>query len=118
MKAAIRRFHSPDSPDGDIRLFAPTADAFRLLVEVDVGPHGEAGAEVFAVVVRSSDAQDETIAGGYRWVRRELILDRWDAALVERVIQQRVESTEGSTWQEIADQLLPFFSWEFENYRG
>jgi hypothetical protein len=46
-----------------------------------------------------------------------LIVFEYDYDRLLRTIEQVCESTEGDTWQEVADRLSRLGAWEFEDYR-
>ena len=83
-----------------------------------VGPAGEEGAESFAFTVCSPRwLAEQQLPKGFAFQRYTLLIERWDADLVERAIEDLCRRTEGDTWREVATKLSRFGHWEFEDYR-
>lgn len=119
MRAALRRLHSPDSPEG-IEHYAPADPSdFSILVQALVGPAGSEGEESFNFLVMSPAAlaREITSRDGYAFLRHRLVLNEWNRVTVEQAISDLVRRTEGADWHEIGVKLSRFGAWEFEDYR-
>lgn len=116
VKAAIRRFHSPDVPDP--AGYQPDhPDVFGVLVQVLAGPSDGPGEESFDVVVCSPrwfEAQLEV--GEVRSARHHLMALRYNWPAIEDAICEFVERCEASSWSELAQRLEILGRWEFEDY--
>jgi hypothetical protein len=103
------------SPDIDRPGLPPDPTDCSVPVEVEIGPTGERGAEVFSFVVVTPS---KLIGVGPRWGRGLLVLDvfSWDS--VDLALENLLAHCEGENWHEVAAQLNKELDWEFENYRG
>lgn len=61
---------------------------------------------------------EQSLPKGFAFLRHTLVVERWDAGLVERAISDLCRRTEGETWDEVAVQRSRFGWWEFEDYQG
>lgn len=116
MRAAIKRFHSPDV---DLENYQPD-DPFDAgaLVQMMVGPAEGIGEESFDVVVctprwLSALVRDEGPVVG----RHHLVVESWDWPRIRLFLAHEVESHEAPTWQDLAAKLGRIGRWEFEDYR-
>jgi hypothetical protein len=116
MKAAIRAFMSPDLVQ--LGQEEPVDKRnFRILVQMLVGPDGEAGEESFDVLVATPlwllDHIDEE---GPTYGRHYLFVNQFDWPAIKAYLTTEVESLERSSWREIATALGRIGKWEFEDY--
>lgn len=117
MKAAVKRFHSPDA---DLESYTPTdAGDVGVLVQIMAGPADRPGEESFDVVVCTprwlagrADA-DGPIIG-----RHHLVVEAWDWPRIRAFLTDEVETHEAPTWQELAGLIGRVGRWEFEDYRA
>lgn len=101
-------FEQPD----DLAHFAADVTAY-------LGPAGGEGADLFEFRVCTPGwlAEHPNMPKGSAFLRHHLLVERWDAALVERAIRDLCLRTEGGDWQEVATKLSRYGYWEFEDYR-
>lgn len=120
MRAELKGLDTPDSPDGSLSSFRPEdGERFALYVEASVGPAGEKGEELFGFTVCSPAwLAGETLPKGFAFQRHRLVVERWDADLVERAIADLCRRTAGEDWAEIAQKLSRYGAWEFEDHRA
>jgi hypothetical protein len=120
MQADLKSLDSPDTPDGDLVSFRPdNAESFAILVTATVGPAGDVrGGDLFDFTVCTATwLISQPLPKGFAFQRHLLVLERWDAQLVERAIVDLCRRTVGESWHEIAQQLSRYGRWEFEGYR-
>jgi hypothetical protein len=119
MRAELKDLDTPDSPDASLASFSPEdGERFRLQVTASIGVAGEDGADLFDFTVCSpSWLAGEELYKGFAFQRHTLLVERWDADLVERAIGDLCRRTEGESWEEIAQKLSRYGYWEFEDYR-
>jgi immunity protein 8 of polymorphic toxin system len=116
VRAAVRRFHSPDVDD--LAKHRPDdAARFCYLLQVMVGPKGGEGEESFDVLLCTPTwlaenlARDSVVVG-----RHYLLVQEYDFRRVKRFITAFVEDCSGDTWDEVAEQVGRLGKWEFEDY--
>ncbi len=116
MRAAVRRFHSPDA---DLDTYVPDdPEDAGALVQIMAGPEGKPGEESFDVVVCTPRWLD-------RWVREDgpligrhhLVVERWDWARIRLYLTDAVESEEAPTWPELGVRIGRIGKCEFDDYR-
>lgn len=115
MRAAVKRFHSPDA---DLEAYVPDdAGDVGVLVQVMAGPAHSPGEESFDVVVctprwlRRLTEEHGPIVG-----RHHLVVESWDWPRIRLFLTQEVETHEASTWQDLAAKVGRIGKWEFEDY--
>lgn len=90
---------------------------FGFLLQVIAGPGDGLGEESFDIVVCSPQWLASHLADGeLRWGRHHLLVHRYDWATLERFLRDQFESVEGETWRDVAEQLVHYGKWEFEDY--
>lgn len=116
MNGVLRALHSPDTPTEDLRDFSPhDAASFVLMVQAFVGPSDGPGEESFEFVVCTAlGLAAKTLPKGFAF-ERLLLLESWNAALVERAIGDLVRHASGASWPEVAEKIARFARWEFED---
>ncbi|WP_084487718.1 Imm8 family immunity protein [Nocardia sienata] len=115
MRAELKGMHSPD-----VDLADPDAvcAADEALVQLMIGPVGEAGEESFDLVVRTSRGSGEdTLGPGFRPADHALVLDRIDTAEVGRWIEGFLRDLDRPTWDALARAIGRIARWEFADYR-
>jgi hypothetical protein len=117
MKAAIRRFHSPDVDDLK-RWFPAEPECFGFLLQVLVGPGDGEGEESFDFVVCSPEwlrrkYGDDAIVLG----RHYILLFIYDFDRVKKAIEAIVAKATGNNWHEVASKIACYGQWEFEDYQ-
>ncbi len=112
MKAEIKSWSSPDveldkwSPERPEELF--------FLLELEIGPAGEVGADLFSLAVASPQA----ISGKpERRSGRFLVVDKLDWPELRRRVAGIVSEASDTTWPRIAENLCEHFNYEFEEYK-
>lgn len=120
MIAKLKGLDSADTPDGSLASFRPEdPEEFRLGVTASIGPADGDGAELFQFEVCSPTAmRSETGEKGYAFVRHVLLVERWDAELVESAIRDLCQRVSGDTWSQVAERLARHGYWEFEDYQA
>jgi len=117
MRAEVKRFWSLDLPDA--KSIPPDPENCRVLMQADVGPVGEEGADTFnfEVCTPSGLANRFDSDGRPYWGTGTLIVRRFDWGAVEAALMQYVRSLSGADWEELATKLNRFMYWEFEDYQ-
>lgn len=115
MRAAVRRFHSPDV---DLEAFRPDDRAdVGVLVQVIAGPANGPGEESFDVVVCTpkwlTDRLDDLtpLIG-----RHHLIVRSWDWPRIRLFLVGQVAANDAPTWPQLAAKIGRIGKWEFEDY--
>jgi len=91
----------------------------RLLVQMMVGPAGQAGEESFEVLVCTPRWLDRRVReDGPLIGRHHLVIERWDAARIQLCLTAAVESEEAPTWPDLATRVGWIGKWEFEDDRA
>jgi len=117
MRAELRSLDSSDAPEG-LTSFSP-ADPERVSIAVTamVGAVGEEGEDLFYFnVVTAAWLAEHPPTKGFEFLR-ELLVTRWDFAIVSRAISDLCFHTEGKDWDEIATKLSRAAYWEFEGFQ-
>jgi hypothetical protein len=116
MQAELKRLHSPDIEN--LKAYTPQEkENFSFLLQLMVGPRGDAGAESFDVVVCTPDwlkqrhGMSDIVIG-----RHFLIVFQYDYERLFHFLQECCARCTGDTWQEIAENLDRVGRWEFEDY--
>ena len=102
------------SPDIDRpELPADPTDCY-IGVEVEIGPAGEDGAEIFQFDVATPSG---LVGIDQRWGRGLLIVDEFSWGKIDRTLERLLMHCVKGTWHEIASELNKELHWEFENYQ-
>lgn len=96
----FRRYSSPD-PWDDFGWFT-----------LDVGADDEDGTNLFQVLVSTPAVVSRAIgdAGEFQGI----LVDRFDADEIQRVLRDRIASIRCHTWNDIVEELRTFSLWEYE----
>jgi hypothetical protein len=119
VQAELKHLLCIAAPDG-LEVYRPADPVdFALDVQALVGQVGEGGEESFAFTVTTPTwlAGHAGDGKGFTFLRHVLLVESWDAKLVERAIRDLVGNTTGADWNEVAMKLSRFGYWEFEDYR-
>lgn len=117
MKAEIKNIISPDILN--FETFQPAdPESFCFLLEITVGLKGQNSGDNFSLQVLTpnwllQNHQNNDVVFG----RHVLIVFEFNLDAIFREIKNKIESLEGSSWQEIADKISRIAQWEFEDYR-
>ena len=95
--------HTPDDPGN-----------CAVLMEAELGPKGQEGAEIFTFVVVTPKWLEANVE--CRWGRGYLLVPEFSWHELERMLGRLVSATSGESWDEIANSLSKFMDWEFERY--
>ena len=108
----IKRMISHDLEYGEL---PPDAEDCTVFIEVEIGPKGEEGADIFsfeAVTPKYLMRKPET-----RWGRGYLIVDRFSWTTVESSVKELLSHCSRQSWVEVATEIGKELHWEFENYQ-
>ena len=87
-------------------------------VRAIVGPDDEPGEESFDLLVCTPAWLQEQIEGvGPVVGLYHLVVARWDAEDVDRIVRDLIESTRAETWPEIGERIGRIAKWEFQGYK-
>jgi hypothetical protein len=113
MRAELKYLHSPDAD-----LTGNNLPTDMLFVQLMIGPQDSPGEESFDVIVCTRETRQLAIDPGDPDSGKCLIiLDRIDADLIKRHVQDYLKNLEGPTWQDLAQQIRKLGKWEFHDYR-
>ena len=110
MKARLDGIYSIDLPSGPPAL-PETPEHCWIVVQADIGPEGEQGADTFTFYVTTPSFLNDL---GETPSRSTIVLKRFDWNAVEAEISQRCEKAKGKTWEALARQIEGH--WEFDSY--
>jgi hypothetical protein len=121
-RAKITEIYSPDVDD--LRSYKPeNPDNFCILLQINVGADNDLekdfSGETFDIEVYtpkwllSAYRNDEIILP-----KNSLIVFEYDFERIYERLKHLIESCEGSSWDEIAEQVGKFAAWEFNNYEN
>lgn len=117
--AVVRSMMSPDAGADPLDQYEPaTPDVFSVFVEFEIGPSEGAGSDLFGLTVCSPQwLAEQQRPGGFEFLAATLVLDRWNAASVERAVSDLCRRTSGVEWGQVAESLSRYLAWEFADYR-
>lgn len=89
---------------------------FWIPIEVDIGPLGEASAEIFTFYAVSIERLQKVLNSNNNvLIRRGLIiLNTWNEKLLELEIKAVINKCEGNTWDDVVLKLCNYAIWEYE----
>jgi hypothetical protein len=111
MKPIIKSIFSPDLDRPSLPM--NSADC-SVLVEVEIGPEDEEGADIFDFQVVTPSMLSGMLPC---WGRGLLVIDEFSWSQVESCLEKLLIHCEGSTWEDISSNLNKELHWEFENYK-
>ncbi|WP_375773343.1 immunity 8 family protein [Archangium gephyra] len=105
------------SPDVDFKAWRPDdrSDVFFLL-EMEIGVAGEAGMDVFQVVVSTPEGLRARSSKPVVRERATLILADYSWDLLRRTCVEIVARCAAASWEESVLRLQRYFMWEYEDY--
>ena len=104
---------SPDLEEGQYP--EDPADC-AVLLEAEIGPSDEDGADLFNFVVvthRFLAREAEP-----RWVRGQLVVPEFSWKAARDSLSKLLLSCSGNTWSEVSEKLSRYLHWEYEDYQG
>jgi hypothetical protein len=107
------------SPDVELSSYWPENEAcFGFLVEAQIGPENEDGADLFQIMVCTPDWIKENCSDRKAiWGRHMLIVFVYDLNEIESTIKRYVESCVADDWHGLAMKFGRIGGWEFEDYQ-
>lgn len=117
MRADLRGFYS--SGIEDLETWRPgDSECFELMVSAFMGPSNGGGEEIFDFRVCTAIwLEQNPPPKGFEFLRRTILLTRWDYQVLARALSDLCLHTEGNDWPEVATRLSRYGYWEFEDYR-
>lgn len=117
MKAEIKKLHSPDIQD--LGIFHPNDEnVFSFLLQMIVGRVDKEEEESFDMIVCTPQwIKSNHLKGDVIFGLHYLIVLEYNYESILNTLTQYVANIEGSTWEDIANQLSKIGRWEFENYK-
>ena len=109
----LRSIHSPDLSEDAI---PEDPRNCQILIQGLIGPKGELGEESFDFVVVTPTALTQLV--GHRWGHGLLLVESFDWGLIRTAVDKILRHCEGETWEEVANKIGRYFSWEFDGYKG
>src|SRR5260221_408716 len=104
----------------DLEKYTPEdLEGFCVSVRALVGPKNGEGEESFDIQVCSPKKLQEICQEqGFLVGRHHLIVCRYDAPTIKRLITELIERCEGDSWREVAEKVGRIGHWEFEDYKA
>lgn len=117
MRAVLKSIFSLDVDN--LSEFCPAdPDFFGVSLRLVIGSNNSVGEDLFDLLVCSPEwVKAECMNYNFVWGKDILILSEFRFDLIKKIIEEYVNSIEGSSWVEIAQSLSKVMGWEFENYR-
>jgi hypothetical protein len=116
-RAQVRAIYTSDMDDL-AQYVPPDPDRFCVSVRAIVGPECGKGEESFDINVCTPNRLAEAChAEGFIVGRHYLIVERYDATFLRKLITKLVQECEGSSWREVAEKVSRIGFWEFEDYK-
>jgi len=103
------------SPDLEYGLLPEAPDDCEVFIEIEIGPKGEEGADIFPFTAITPKA----ISGNSdkKWGRGYLITPTFSWSGVEESLGKLLMHCSGNDWNEISEKLSKELHWEFDNYK-
>lgn len=111
------------SSNVDLTSYVPDDAAFRVLVELEIGPEDSVGMDIFQLEVcsskwlwtnRSRSIDLDSISWGSR---PTLIVADYSFEAIVLFIGNYLSEIEGDSWVEVAEEINNRLAWEFDGYR-
>jgi len=115
VRAEIRELFASDVDNLDE--WRPSGNSFSVTIRLQIGPVGGVGEESFDLTICSpSWLSRQTDVTPVFDARHHLVVHDFDWNVIRGYIEGRVASCGGDAWEDIAQKLSRFASWEFEDY--
>jgi immunity protein 8 of polymorphic toxin system len=114
MKAVIASIYSPDVQD--LETYRPDGAAFRVFLQLLIGPGPNLGDESFDLEVCSTKWLEEQalpILG-----RHKLIVNTFEFPVIREFLEKVVGEYEADNWHDLAQKLRQIGKWDFEDYQS
>ena len=117
MQAEIHSLESMDHTNWDDFVCYRSADPYDDYgwFHLTIGSSGVTGGNDFQVCVATPRSVGRLKHDGFV---PGILVDRFDAATVEKAIRDRIDLVAGHSWEQIVDQLQEFMRWEYEGMAG
>jgi hypothetical protein len=116
MRAKLKNLSSPDIEP--LSYWPEDASCFGFLVEAQIGPENEKGAEIFQITVCTPDWIKKSYSEQKAvWGHHMLIVFEYDFSAIESEIIRYVQRFSGDDWPALALKLSRIGAWEFEDYQ-
>ncbi|MGY6564666.1 MAG: Imm8 family immunity protein [Halomonadaceae bacterium] len=102
------------SPDLDYGSSPDDPENCRVMIEAEIGPSENEGANIFSFAVITPPAIRSLPAPS--WLRGYLLLPVFSWAGVEEAVNKLLMQCAGSDWDEAASKSSQNLAWEFESY--
>jgi hypothetical protein len=104
--------------DFDMRVYVPeTPDTFAFWVEMEIGPLGQEGSDLFQVLVCTPRwLEKEVHKWGSQWSRGKLVVNSYSFDELKNFLSRTIGSIEGRDWAEVSSKIRLLAEWEFEGY--
>lgn len=111
----LRDLSSPDvSPDE----WVPEGNRAFVLVQLEIGAVGEAGADTFDVIVATPEglagARDDALGAVAQ--RATIVVRQFSWDLVRRILNDIIRRCEADSWSTSVLRLQRYFKWEYEEH--
>jgi hypothetical protein len=116
MRIELKHIHSPDV---DVDEWQPESNSVWFLLELDIGPVGKEGADIFQVMVGTPEGLRKLATADARGVlsnRAAIILHEFSWTALRGAIAAILRECDSSDWKESVLRLQRFFEWEYEDY--
>jgi hypothetical protein len=112
----VKSFFSPDAA-GFPNWTPPDPTNFGIQLEVEIGPIGLTGGDIFTFSVCSALWLHDRLAERTTiWGLHLLVVHQYDATQIQDAISSLCRRIEGEDWPHLADRLARYGAWEFEDY--
>jgi hypothetical protein len=116
-RAVLQYLDSADVAEPLDRYQPPVSEDFQLYVDAGIGADDREGADIFHFrVITPAAIQRLARTGGSLWLRKCLIVERYDYGVIYRAIDELCRQASGEDWQAVAAQIARYADWEFAEY--
>ena len=96
--------------------FAPSdPEDVDMCLVAHIGSEGEVGMDLFYFRLLTPKSLNRRLwADRYVWGREVLVVERFDYKFVYGLVKALCDRIEGDSWEEIAQRLSPYVTWEYD----
>lgn len=89
-------------------------DRFSVWITATIGPDDSQGGDLFQFLVSARAGFKKEIANGAEKQQYVVVVETYDADMIQEELQRIVKECEGDTWMVSARNLTKFGRWEFD----
>jgi len=116
MDPIIKSMHSPDV---ELQEWQPASlEDVCFLLQMEIGPAGEEGADVFDVMVATPEGLRRLQRQGEMFISKRalFVVAHYSVDELLRSLAELVASCDGESWVQCVQKLQRYFQWEYDDY--